>query len=55
MLFRSELKSVASKSGIGIGIIHPGPVVIGLIENLVKEALFEGYKFVTLSDVASGS
>ncbi len=50
-----ELKSVASKSGIGIGIIHPGPVVIDLIENLVKEALFEGYKFVTLTDLASGS
>jgi hypothetical protein len=40
---------------MGIGIIHPGPVVVALVEKLVKESLFEGYRFVTLSDLASGS
>lgn len=50
-----ELKRLASQKGMGIGILHPSPVSVNLIEKLVKESLFEGYRFVTLSDLVSGS
>lgn len=50
-----ELKKIASQNGTAIGIMHPGPVVIDLVEKLVKESLFEGYRFVTLTELSSGS
>lgn len=35
--------------------MHPGSDVVDLIEKLVRESLFEGYRFVTLSDLLAGS
>jgi polysaccharide deacetylase 2 family uncharacterized protein YibQ len=50
-----ELKEIAFQNGMGIGIMHPGSDVVDLIEKLVRESLFEGYRFVTLSDLLAGS
>lgn len=45
------LKSKASEKGFAVGILHPGQLVIPAVEELVKESLLEGYRFVTLAEV----
>lgn len=50
-----ELKAAASQSGSGVGILHPSPLAIEMVEELVRESLLEGYRFVTLSEIVNGS
>ncbi len=47
-----KLKAVASERGYAIGILHPAPGVLDSLEELVKEALLEGYRFATLDEIA---
>lgn len=50
-----ELKAVASQAGSGVGILHPSPLAVEMVEELVRESLLEGYRFVTLSEIVNGS
>ncbi|RMG61504.1 MAG: divergent polysaccharide deacetylase family protein [Deltaproteobacteria bacterium] len=47
-----RLKEIASEKGYAIGILHPGPVVLDVVEDMVGQALLEGFRFATLDEIA---
>jgi len=46
-----RLKNIASGRGYSIGILHPGKIVTGMIGELMRSALLQGYRFVTLNEI----